>query len=47
MIAQSYKDGLARGLFLQPTEYPHYVQGRPDQMMYTNKPYADEPKSNI
>ncbi len=38
MIGQAYKDGLARGLFLQPTLYPHFLKGgRPDQVMYTNK----------
>ena len=43
MIAQSYKDGLARGVFPQPTIYPHFIQGRPDQVMYTNK--SHDPKS--
>ncbi len=37
MIAQAYKDGLARGLFLQPTLYPHFLEGRPDEVIYFNK----------
>lgn len=37
MIAQSYKDGLARGTFIQPTSFPHFIEGRPDQVMYYNK----------
>lgn len=41
MMAQAYKDGLARGLFVQPTFYPHFFKDRPDQVMYRVQPYAD------
>lgn len=58
MIAQSYKDGLAGGVFIKPTVYPAFIQGRPDQVMYNNKSHdsmasvaeshdSDELKSNI
>jgi 8-oxo-dGTP pyrophosphatase MutT (NUDIX family) len=39
LIAQSYKDGLANGLFLQPTSFPHFLSDRQDMVLYCNQPW--------
>ena len=38
MIATAYKDGLKRGLFIQPTSYPHFFKNKADLVMYSPQP---------
>ena len=38
LIGQSYKDGLARGLFIRPTVFPHFLTHKPDMVMYSPQP---------
>ena len=40
MIAEAYRDGLKRGLFIQPTKYPHFFKNKPDQVMYAPQPFS-------
>ena len=46
MITEAYMDGLKRGLFIQPTKYPHFFKNKPDLVMYAPHPngqsYDDE-----
>ena len=41
LIAQSYKDGVASGVYIQPTTLPHYVSGRKDMVLYKNRPQGE------
>ena len=34
MMLQAYKDGMERGLFIQPTVFPHFLPNRRDLAMY-------------
>ena len=38
LIAQAYKDGLARGLFIHPTIFPHFFKHKPDMVLYSPQP---------
>ena len=38
MIAQAYKDGLARKLFIKPLSFPHFLKDRPNMVMYSPQP---------
>ena len=38
MITQAYKDGVERGVFVQPRVYPHFLPNRKEQVMYFVQP---------
>jgi len=42
LIAQAYKDGLARGLFIRPTVFPHFFTHKPDMVMYSPQPVESD-----
>ena len=41
LIAQSYKDGLATGSFIQPVSFPHFFSNRRDLVLYRNQPWRE------
>ena len=45
LIAQSYKDGLENGSFIQPISFPHFLSDRKDLVLYRNQPWKDEGES--
>ncbi|CAI8027602.1 Nudix hydrolase 8 [Geodia barretti] len=42
LIAQSYKDGLASGSFIQPVSFPHFFANKKDLVFYSNRPLDEE-----
>lgn len=42
LIAQSYKDGLANGSFIQPTSFPHFLSNRKEMVLYRNQPWKEK-----
>ena len=48
LITQSYKDGLANGMFIQPTSFPHFLPNRKNMALYRTLPLraAKEPEND-
>ena len=47
-ITQSYKDGLANGMFIQPTAFPHFLPNRKNMVLYRTLPFraGKEPEND-
>lgn len=46
LIAQSYKDGLENGSFIQPISFSHFLSDRKDLVLYRNQPWKGEQEEN-